>query len=449
MARQFRTFLCATTILAGFALCNAVQAGPNGPNLPNLSPKMSSPAMGSVSSMRLDLSMRAPNALRSQDLARSRESAPRKRESKSGKPSGHKQSIASRRGGTSAGTGALARSALPKVSPGGSNTPGLPSGPNFPVPEIVQAGPGGPIGKNIPEDLAAGLLSAAPDIFGGGHEPADPTGKLPFGRSGPHDQNKPGSWDPLNPPFGSARSGTGLDDPSGKAADGYGGSTQRRNRDGSTTYHEWGETDNGYYYDTTTTIWPEGSNSESSAQRDRYVDANGHETVYLREDDGTGVRTRIYKDGVLLSDTTRSGSGGGSENPPDSTPNETGGRYTGPVWCGFGGCRPSDFNAGPDRPGPGGDPGPMGPDGLPVSTADISTHSGPGPGAATDPCPDCGGQGGGGGNGKPRHPGSDVGWRPDTGGMVGRDNNPVTPTVPGVSGAGGAGPGVPGGPEPQ
>ena len=94
MTRQFRNALYATTIIAGIALgaAGSAGAGPNGPSF--------SPSLGSISSMRMDFSMRAPNALRDRDIVNPRTvELPRKKEDAKplpGRPSKKGTDVASR-----------------------------------------------------------------------------------------------------------------------------------------------------------------------------------------------------------------------------------------------------------------------------------------------------------------------------------------------------------------
>jgi hypothetical protein len=168
-------------------------------------------------------------------------------------------------------------------------------------------------------------------------------------------------------------------------------------------------------------------------------------TVHTRGDEDSAPQSYSEHHEPANGGNGGNGSGGsGSGNKPDSQPNDAG-RYTGPIYCPPGHpCKPTDPRD--MLPGPGGMPR-DGQTGVPVAEHRTS----PGPGAATDPCPDCdpsrGPSGGGSGNGRgggPNPGSSDVGWRPDKGGMVNPNGTLVNggPVIPG-GGAGPVGPGSP------
>jgi hypothetical protein len=200
--------------------------------------------------------------------------------------------------------------------------------------------------------------------------------------------------------------------------------------------------------------WKDRNNAGGTTYRERGHDVNGNEYSYQIDTDAQGNRTDTiiveWNDGTREGHTlTRDRDGNvvhRDDIEPDSQPTEegtgrpsSGGYRAVTAWrggrnivCDFFGCR----DLGTTR-GRIGDPPKPGTEGA--SAADAQS-SGPrtGPGAATDPCPDCGPSGGGGGTSVSRP--SDVGW-----------GGPGVPDGEGVGSGGSPGPrgGAGGGSTPQ
>ncbi|MBZ0123377.1 MAG: hypothetical protein K8F31_05780, partial [Roseovarius sp.] len=460
MIRKFRKTLMATTMLAGLVVFSIDQgwAGPNSPNI--------SPSMGSISSMRPDFTMRGPNALRDRDLGSPRDPAvltPKKSKKNAvGTKSRKKGADTASRGTRSRPVGKVGGTSNPTPSSGGKGTP--------------SAGKGGDLAginngalnhlrayldaismsaaerrglKELIDILQTGPLVAAHTPGGRDGTAADPKGDLESRFSHPinPETSDDTGWSGLDNIPGAPRYGGGSSqrghkggvfgwgpggatdgskDPSGQA--GYGGSDPaRRNADGSITYHSWGTVEDSrggapIYFDIETTVWnDENGNEQASADRTTFVDRDGHATVVLNEYDGNDAsaapNTRVYKDGVLVCE-----GGGCRPTPSDSNPvaegtgRPSGGGYKSvSAWvggrnviCDFFGCREGGTTRGKI-----GDPGRDNPEG----SSTVAGPSGPsaGPGAATDPCPECGGRVSGGGGLRPPG-GSDVGWTGPGGG---------------------------------
>jgi hypothetical protein len=488
MARV-HSLLLTTTIVAGLGLSGLTPAGA-GPNMPNM-PNISAP---NISPTRPDFNMRAPNALRDRDLASPRDPAsltPKKskRDPKpyivDSKPKKKATDTASR---GKRGTGAAARTAtpvpIPAARPGGQDKPSQASGQGV-IPS------GGPvldhlrayleaIGlseaerrglKELFDLLQSGPLTAAavpggpdrtaPDLTGGvsANFPRDVEAQI--SRDGDRDSNAP----VIKAPDGSQmavphyagggtqrRHGGGvfgwgaggaprnIKDPSGQASDdGWENSFPvRTHSDGSWTYGSHGRTAAGDYFDHSVTFWPDGARSG----RDVYIAPNGtrNEFRFTEYADGSGYAVHL-KNGVVQSDEGTDAPPTEGDKPSDSQPvAEGGGRPGGGgyevalqlrggrrIVCDFFGCHESAPTAGRI-----GDPGRNNPEGTStfVGTSGPST----GPGAATDPCPDCGPTRTGGSPPQNLRP-SDVGWTGRGGQEGGGTPVPFGPGGAGTSGS--------------
>jgi hypothetical protein len=483
MARV-HSFLLATTIVAGLGLSGLMPAGA-GPNMPNM-PSISAP---NISPTRPDFNMRAPNALRDRDGMSPRDPAStiktqKPKESKKDKPKESKKNdkkgtdTASRgKGGTNAAARTVTPVPIPAAKPGGQDKPSQASGQGV----IPDSGPVfdrlraylEAIGlseaerrglKELLDLLQSGPLTAAavpggpdrtaPDLKGGvsANFPRDVEAQI--SRDGDRDSNAPVIKAPDGsqmavPHYGGGSSqrrdsggvfgwGAGgaprnIKDPSGQV------SYMRNNSDGSWTYYDYGFTDSGDTYWHEVTFWPDGM----SSGRDTFTAPDGTVNTYTFVDygDGTGYSEHT-KNGVVQ---TQEGTDAPptEANKPDSQPVAEGtGRPGGGgyevalqlrggrrIVCDFFGCREGSRTQGVI-----GDPGRNNPEGTStfVGTSGPST----GPGAATDPCPDCGPTRTGGGPPQNLRP-SDVGWT-GRGGQEG-GGTPV-PGGPGAAGTSGSRP---------
>ena len=423
MTTQFRALLCATTILAGLAFAQTAQAGPNGPS-PSITPN--------ISSARMDFSMRAPNALRDGDAGRVRNVDGTKK--KQAKAPGR-----SPKSGVAGSAGALAK-ATPKL--GGKGAPPV-GGPSLPVNSDVVSANAADL-RNIEElrNLKDGPLSAPPGAADGalpgtgGRQAADPKAEMArLGGGLPEHSSNDGSGGPPRMPgeWSSGRWDGGDDSaPSGMwmngspTPDGLGSSGKdsqdRQGGGGTSRWYPGGIVDgSGTDQYGNRVEWGHGEDRRGNTVFYRATaipDREGATLVLeVTHGDGTGSTNFVrHHNGENFDRDTMQIEFGPRDSryerpgpkPDDSMPNEGYGRYTGPIWCGIGGCDSSDFDTALDLPGPGGDPGDSEPTGIVVSERSTA----PGPGAATDPCPDCGTTGGGGGGYRPPG-GSDVGWGPD------------------------------------
>jgi hypothetical protein len=467
---KLRLFLC-TAALAGICIVGtAAQAGPNTPSMPSISP--------SISPTRPDFNMRTPNALRDGDIAgpsgrsslksktKSEKKGKAKAKAKAGKQG--RDSASRGKGGIGPGIGGAVSgvSAVTNPTPatGGKDAEKLPDARRASLErmrgfigaldrqqslrqlkELLDAllGGDGPLAKahagaaagalpgmggkqTAPDrEALAGRLGARPlDRQGGSdNQGSDMFAGIPGAPSyGRHGSRSGGASIKFGGP-GNAPRPAGLSDPSGAVA---GGKASQHVEGGYVTNsHGWRQNDAGGH--TYREMGRDVNGNEYSYQIDIDAEGNRTDTIVVEWNDGTSEGHTLTRDrdgNVVHRD----------DNPPDSQPTEEGtGRPSGggyravTAWrggrnivCDFFGCR----DLGTTR-GRIGDPsGPDDPEGT--STANAQS-SGPraGPGAATDPCPDCG-TGGGGGGTPVRRP-SDVGW----GG----------PPLPGGEGVGGGSPG--------
>jgi hypothetical protein len=486
MARV-HSLLLTTTIVAGLGFFGLMPAGA-GPNMPNM-PSISAP---NISPTRPDFNMRAPNALRDRDLASPRDPASLTPKKSKRDPKPYMADTKAKK--KNSDTASRARSAPGAIAKSDAKKSGGPAKSSASGDRGVIPGEG-PVFDNLRAHLdkiganadeyrrikeLVELLLTGPQAAGyvpgaGDRGVADPKGDLTsrFSRPiNPQGSDKSG-WDglekfPTAPRYGGGGSqrehsggvfgwGPGgapprFNDPSGQVSNDW--HRVSRTQNGRTSREYWKNSETGQSHTITTTsrrviteTYTPGSGTQSAVYR---IGAD-----LEREDPTSGSSERgtlvikmpfVFTAGEPSGATEgAAGAAAGSGNSPDDQPVAEGtGRPSGGgyevalqlrggrrIVCDFFGCRESAPTAGRI-----GDPGRNNPEG----TSTVIGTSGPstGPGAATDPCPDCGPTRTGGGPPQNLRP-SDVGWTGSGGGGRERGGS-LVPLGSGAAGTSGSRP---------